>query len=261
MIPAVAFDTLAPDYDARFTESTLGRLLRRAVWRWTDRAFAPGDRILELNCGTGEDAVHLAARGVRVLATDGSAAMLDVARAKIGSAGLDRSIELRQVEIERLDTLTPDVANPLNGALSNFGGLNCVADLPRAARALAALLRPGARVVLCLMGPFVPWEWAWFVAQGQAGKALRRLRASGTQWRGITVWYPSLRAVRRAFAPGFTVRRTGGLGVLLPPTYAEAWAQRHPALVGLLDRWERRIEQWPLAPWLGDHYLVELERR
>jgi hypothetical protein len=28
-----------------------------------------------------------------------------------------------------------------------------------------------------------------------------------------------------------------------------------------LDRWERRIEDWPIVPWLGDHYLLALERR
>ena len=78
---------------------------------------------------------------------------------------------------------------------------------------------------------------------------------------GTTVRYPSVRTVGRAFAPDFAVRRTGGLGVLVPPTYAEEWARRHPALVERLDRWERRIEDWPLVPRLGDHYLLELERR
>jgi len=261
MMPAAAFDTLAPDYDAQFTASTLGRILRRAVWSWLDRVFVPGERVLELNCGTGEDAVHLATRGVRVLATDGSPAMLERARSKIGDARLDQSIDLRRLEIERLDDLTAESVGPLDGAFSNFGGLNCVADLPRAARSLAALLNPGARVVLCLMGPFVPWEWVWFLSQGQARKALRRLGAAGVAWRGATVRYPSLRTVRQAFAPAFGVRRTGGLGVLVPPTYAEAWARRHPQLIARLDRWERRIEGWPLIPWLGDHYLLELVRR
>lgn len=259
MMPAAVFDTLAPDYDAGFTQSVLGRTLRRAVWGWLDRAFAPGERVLELNCGTGEDAMHLATRGVHVLATDGSPVMLDRARAKIGEAGLDRSIELRRLEIERLEDLT--ATGPMDGAFSNFGGLNCVADLPRAARALATLLKPGARVVLCLMGPVVPWEWAWFLAHGQASRALRRLGSAGVAWRGITVRYPSIRAVRQAFAPGFLARRVGGLGVLLPPTYAEGWARRHPRFVELLDRWERRIEGWPLVASLGDHYLLELERR
>jgi SAM-dependent methyltransferase len=261
MMPAAVFDTLAPDYDARFTESTLGRILRRAVWRWLDRAFTPGDRVLELNCGTGEDAVHLAARGIRVLATDASPAMRDAARAKVNRAGLGASVDVRPAELERLDQTLAASDGALDGAFSNFGGLNCVSDLPRAAGALAALLKPGARVVLCVMGPLVPWEWAWFAVRGQPGKGFRRLAGGGAEWRGITVRYPSPRALRRAFSTDFTFRRAGGLGVLVPPTYAEGWARRHAGLVERLDRWERRIEAWPIVPWLGDHYLVELERR
>ena len=136
MLPTAVFDALAPDYDARFTQGVLGRTLRRAVWRWLDRAFAPGQRVLELNCGSGEDAVHLAARGVRVLATDASPAMLDATRAKVDRAGLGRSVEIRPADIERLDQALAGSSDLLDGAFSNFGGLNCVADLPGVARAL-----------------------------------------------------------------------------------------------------------------------------
>ena len=261
MTSTAAFDGLAPAYDARFTLTALGGVLRRAVWRWLDRAFSPGDRVLELNCGTGEDAVHLAARGVRVVATDGSAAMVDIARAKAQDAGVGDAVLVRQLEIERLEDLAVESGGSWDGAFSSFGGLNCVADLPGVAQALGALLKREARLVLCVMGPLVPWEWAWFVAHGQVGRALRRLARGGVPWRGTTVRYPSIRTMRRAFAPAFVVRRCGGLGVLVPPTYAEAWARRHPRAVARCDRWERRIEQWPIVPWLGDHYLLELERR
>lgn len=260
MTTPAAFDALALDYDAQFTESVLGRLMRRAVWRWLDAAFSSGERVLELGCGTGEDAVHLAQRGVRVVATDASPAMLDVARAKVDTAGLAGSVELRTLGIDDIDRLD---GNPgaFDGAFSNFGGLNCVADLSRVARALGVLLRPGARVILCVMGPLVPWEWAWLVGHGSPRHALRRLSDAGVRWRGLTVRYPTIRATRRAFSPYFLTRRTGAIGVLLPPSYAEPWARKHRALVERLDRWERRIEQWPIVPWLADHYLVELERR
>jgi hypothetical protein len=147
-----------------------------------------------------------------------------------------------------------------DGALSDFGGLNCVADLAAAGRSLAARLRPGAVAVLCVMGPLVPWEWGWFLGHGQPGKAFRRLTPGGVEWRGLRVRYPPIRSLRRALAPGFRVRRVAALGALLPPSYAESWAGRHPRLIARLDRWERRLETFPPLPWLGDHYLMEAER-
>jgi SAM-dependent methyltransferase len=259
------FDELAAGYDAGFSRGAIGQLLRAAVWRRLDATFAAGDRVLELGCGTGEDAVHLARRGVRVLATDASAPMLELARDKIAGAGLTAAVELRQVAIERL--LDGEVSGALraaaafDGALSNFGGLNCVADLDEVAAGLAACLRPGAVAVLVLMGPRVPWEWLWFLARGQPGLALRRLRPGGARWRGLSIRYPSIGELRRRFAPAFRLRRAAALGVLLPPTYAESWAARHPRLLRRLAIWERRLETLPPLPWLADHYLLELERQ
>jgi SAM-dependent methyltransferase len=259
-VPALisAFDDLAADYDAQFTAGVIGSRLRRAVWRRLEARFRPGHRVLEVNCGTGEDAVFLGKRGVRVLATDLSAPMVERARRKVAEAGLDDRVEVRQLALEHLEGLD---APPFDGALSNFGGLNCVADLAGTARGLAARLRPGAFAVLCVMGPIVPWEWLWYLVHGQPATALRRLRRGGVAWRGITVRYPSISTLRRAADPGFRVRRVGALGAILPPPFAEAWAQRHPRLLDLLDRWERRLEAVPPWPWVADHYLIELERR
>lgn len=254
---STAFDNLAAGYDDGFTRTVLGERLRRAVWRRLDALFAPGDRVLELACGTGEDALHLGGRGVRVLATDASPEMVRVAREKVGRAGLTETVEVRQLAVEELDGLD---APPFDGVLSDFGGLNCVADLPAAGRTLAARLRPGATAVLCVMGPLVPWEWAWFLGHGQPAKVFRRLTSGGVEWRGLRVRYPSIRTLRRALAPALRMRRVAALGALLPPPYAESWAVRHPGLIDRFDRWERRLETVPLLPWLADHYLMELER-
>jgi SAM-dependent methyltransferase len=252
------FDALAPGYDDNFTQSAIGTLQRRAVWRRLDAAFAPGDRVLELGCGTGEDAVHLGGRGVRVLATDAALGMVTAAGRKVAAAGLAGRVEVRRLALEDLAELREP---PFDGAFSNFGGFNCTRDLRGPARDLASLLRPGARLLLCVMGPLVPWEWAWFGLRAQPGKAFRRLRPGGVAWRGIPIRYPSIGAVKRAFSPGFRARRAAAVGAFLPPSYAEDWASRHPRLLARLDRWERRWETLPPLPWLADHYLLELERR
>ena len=269
MTNASAFDALAADYDAHFSQSFLGALMREVVWRRLDLHFANGDQILELNCGTGEDALHVARRGVRVLATDRSAAMLEIACQKVEQAGLADLVHLHGLHIEELCDGEEINARltlvgfqpPLDGAFSNFGGLNCVSDLTGVMRGLANLLRPKARVVVCIMGPFVPWEWCCFLFRGEPHKMLRRLRRGGAVWRGLTVRYPSVATMRRAVTPAFRVLRISALGALLPPTYLGEWAARHRRLVRWLDRWERRFENWPLVPSLSDHYLIELERR
>lgn len=264
MTASSAFDRVAEEYDRTFSRTELGRLYRRAVWRRLDARFAAGDRVLELNCGTGEDAVYLAARGVEVLATDVSPAMLAQTARKAAAAGLDGRIrtarlDLEDVSPERASELIAVHGAPFDGALSNFGGLNCVANLGAVARFVASLLHPAAPLVLCLMGKFVPWEWVWHLARPE--KALRRLRRGGAMWRGIRVYYPTIGEVKQAFARHFALERAAAIGALLPPPYAEGWARRFPRIVRWLDALERRVETVPPLPWLADHYLLEFERR
>jgi SAM-dependent methyltransferase len=282
-----AFDDMAGDYDDLFTQSAIGRVMRDAVWRRLDANFRPGDHVLELNCGTGADAVYLAQAGVQVLATDVSSAMLDVTRRKVAQAGMEKWVQVTRLDLADLaawgnswrsqvtdqrwqdddSLLLPfpisnfrSPTSPFTGVLSNFGGLNCVADLAGVARALAGLLKPGGRALLCVMGPLAPWEWGWYVRHGPVEKAFRRLRRKGVVWRGLTIRYPSIRSLRRVMAPAFALRRVSAIGALLPPSYAEPWAAQHPRLLAWLNRAERRLETvWPL-PWLADHYLAEFGR-
>jgi SAM-dependent methyltransferase len=254
--PDHAFDALAEAYDGQFTRTRIGSAMRAAVWARCAARFRPGFRILEMNCGTGEDARWLAGQGMRVMATDISARMIDVSRRKLADLPENQTVHLQVLAWEQLESLAGD---SFDGMLSNFGGLNCVTDLPRAAVDLAAKLKPGAIAIVCIMGPRVPWEWLWFLARGRPRAAFRRLRRR-RDWSGIPIHYPSIAATEKAFAPGFRLLRAGAIGALLPPPYTEYTLGRYPRLLRALERLERRWEaRWPL-PQLADHYLLELER-
>lgn len=256
---AVGFEALARDYDRTFGAAGIGARFRARAQQRLGAVFAPGQRVLELNSGTGEDAVWLARRGVRVLATDGSPAMLAEAQRKIAAAGAGDRVDTLLLPIEALSALGG--RGPFDGAISNFGGLNCVADLSEVARNLAGLIRPGGMLALGVMGPLAAWEWAWFPARGQPGRAFRRLTRGGAPWRGMTIRYPSAPRLRGLFQPWFETRRISALGALVPGTYAEPWAARHPRALAALDRMDRAVAALPLAWLLADHYLIEMVRR
>lgn len=265
------FDALAASYDDGFSRTSLGQRLRARVWARLDAAFPAGARVLELGCGTGEDALHLASRGVSVVATDASAPMVEATRAKADASGLGARVETRLLSFEQL-SLSPALsgspspvpgslpAGPFDGAFSDFGAVNCAGDLAALGRALAGLLRPGAPLLLVVMGPTVPWEWAWGLLHGRPRHAFRRLKPGGVPWRGVTVRYPAPSALAASLSPAFSLRSLSAVGALLPPTEAGAWLGRHPALLERLDRWGSRVEEVLPFPWLSDHYLAELVR-
>jgi SAM-dependent methyltransferase len=255
---ASPFDILAGAYDETFTRTDLGRRLRTAVWRHLDAAFAPGARVLELGCGTGEDALHLASRGVQVVATDASAAMIQETARKAHEAGHDSLVTAQVLSFEELPGAEP-LLGPFDGAFSNFGAVNCAADPAALAGALGRLLAPSSPLLLVALGRYVPWEWAWFLGRVEPARAFRRLARGGLTWRGLAVRYPSPHQLASAFSPWFRRRNLVALGALLPPSYAAPSVA--PRTLAFLDRWERRLEGvFPLA-WLADHYLLEMERR
>jgi SAM-dependent methyltransferase len=247
------FDELAPDYDRSFTRSACGMTLRAMVWERLPAVFGTRERILEIGCGTGEDAVHLARAGHYVVATDTSEEMVRIARLKAISAGCAERIEFHTMPIEALHTLPRE--QRFDGVFSNFGAINCVADVGRLARSLALRLEPGAPLMFVVMGRYVPWEWAWYLAHGDRQRAFRRLRREGAQWRGLTIHYPTPAELAAALAPMFFTQRRTALGFVLPPSYAAHWLDSRPRMLSALTGIERVMQR--VTAGLADHYMLE----
>jgi SAM-dependent methyltransferase len=262
--PAIeAFDAVAARFDVRFGAWRSVAAQRRAVRRALAAAFPRGSRVVEIGGGTGEDARWLAARGRVVQLTDGSPAMVRIAHGKLRSQGgpAPRVVPAEGLERWARERESAD-ETPFDGAFSNFAALNCVDDLGHFARGLARLLRPGAPALLVLFGTLCPGEVVVQLARGDAGAAFRRRSRGAVSARlgarEFDVRYHSAKEIADAMAPWFRVKRRIGVGVLVPPSAAEPWISRHPALVRTLEWMDRALAR-PLAP-LGDHVLYWLER-
>jgi ubiquinone/menaquinone biosynthesis C-methylase UbiE len=261
--PFEAFDRIAETYDATFTNSAIGSAQRRSVWKEIVRNFTAGQRILEINCGTGVDALNLAMRGVHVIACDSAPQMIAVAKLRADHAATPATVEFRVLANEQIGMLRNE--GPFDGVLSNFSGLNCVADPSFLAYELAQLVRKRSRLVLCLFGCFCIWETVWYLTQGNLRKAVRRVRqGAGPAVLSVrsetTVWYHTVRHMKKTFHPYFRLVGWKGVGVTVPPSYLEFLAAGFPHLFHIASR---------IDPWLGgcpgframaDHMVLMFER-
>ncbi|MBK9123237.1 MAG: class I SAM-dependent methyltransferase [Chloroflexi bacterium] len=248
------FDRLARNYDSEFTERPIARILRARTHERTAAQLALGMRALDIGCGTGIDAAWMAERGAAVTAVDGSAAMLEVARSRVGERG---SVTFAQVD---LNALIPLVApGPYDIALANFGALNAASDLGVVAAWLAERVRPGGWVGMAVMSRFCAWETLWQAVH-------LRPRAAARRWGGravfgsMTVFYPSQRVLVRAMAPAFRLERRAGLGVFLPPSEMFGVVEARPRLFERLLRWDDAAWRRGRFAWAADHLWLEFRR-
>jgi SAM-dependent methyltransferase len=264
-----AFDAVAADYDAVYGAegNAVMTWMRQESLALLEAAFPPGSRLLEVGCGTGDEALYLARRGHAILATDISPAMAAETRAKARAVGLAAQVTALAVPAGGLAALRPP--QPFDGAYASFGALNCEPDLGAVAANLARLLRPSGRFVCSVMARWCPFEVAWFLLHARPRAAVRRLRrgwqsmpVAGAAGNQITVAarYLSAGDVARVFRPAFTLERVVSLPLLLPPPYLDDVFRRHRRLFHSLERWERRLrERWPWRT-MGDHVALVLRR-
>jgi ubiquinone/menaquinone biosynthesis C-methylase UbiE len=259
---AKAFDALADDYDQVFTRSLIGMAQRRPVWKRILQTFRPGQTVLELNCGTGEDALFMARHGISVAAFDVSEQMIRIAERRRRCEAVSSPLNFRVLAIEDLDHL--DHSEQFDGAFSNFSGLNCVEDLRPVARMLSHRLRPNSSAVLCFSSKTCAWEILWYLFHADWKRAFRRLRREGATasvaGNPVHVRYPSVRDISVSFSPYFRLRLVEGIGIFVPPSYVERWANKLPTVIQVCSRLDDYVRRLAGFHVIGDHVLMVFQK-
>jgi ubiquinone/menaquinone biosynthesis C-methylase UbiE len=251
-----AFSKQSAGYDDADQANIVLRDLREQVYKHVRRYLRPESHILELNAGTGIDALKFVSEGHHVTATDLSDGMVAQIKTKIARHQLHSRLKCLQLSYDNINILSGE---KFDFVFSNFGGLNCIQDLRAVTHHLPQLLVPGAIVTWVIMPPVCLWELAGIFA-GHGHKAFRRLQKNGTrshlEGSYFTTYYHSLPDIKSAFGKQFRLIESEGLGALSPPPHRGDIPVAYPRLYNFLTKADRAVRSFtPFNRW-ADHIIV-----
>ncbi len=252
------FDAMAESYDKEFSGSGIGKAQRDIVWRFLETALT-GDlsqKVLEINCGTGVDAKHLAEKGHSVTATDISVQMIE--KASRNSRG---KVSYEQCAIQNLSRKY----NQQNFSMvySNFGGINCLnsTELEAFFNEMSSITEKSHKLILVIMSSACLWEFIYFFFTLKWGRLFRRRKRSGVEFltdSGSTkVYYYSPLRIKR-LAKKYQVRKVRPVGFFIPPSYMEPYFSKRPGRLRSLIKCESWINSQGWLSNFADHYYIEL---
>lgn len=255
-----AFGRLAASYDEDFENLPASRRLRELIWRIYLRHFKPGKSLLELNCGTGTDALALARNGIRVHATDVSCGMLEAFQRKLAGSQQREFVTTELLAFSQLSRLQGRI---FDGAYSNMGGLNCESDLGRVAADLHTLIKPGGTFIGTFLGDAALWEMLAFAVRGDVSRALRRRSTEGCMANiggaMVRTYYYSPERVVEYFSPHFAKVTLVGLNIFTPPPTSQGAYRTLGKVMHALE-WidDAVMTRFPFNQ-IGDHFLIVLK--
>jgi len=259
---ALAFSNQSAIFDEIYTNNTIIGYKRGRVRQHVLKYLSSGSSILELNAGTGEDAIFFAQRGFKVHATDIAEGMQHALAQKVLEQGLRDKVSQERCSYTQLRFLKEK--GPYDLIFSNFAGLNCTAELTKVLDSFFDLLKPGGMVTLVMLPKFCLWE-TLLLFKGKFSTAMRRFfshkgRAAHVEGVHFNCWYYNPSFIKKHLKNKFEVISEEGLCTIVPPSYIEGFAEKYPKTYRLLTKTENKWKSaWPWK-YIGDYYILSLKK-
>ena len=260
---AKAFSAQSVVFDDIYAGNTIVSYKRDRVRAHVLQYLQLNATILELNSGTGEDATFFAKIGHRVHATDIAEGMQQKLREKAAKYNLQDLISTELCSFTQLNQLQNK--GPYDHVFSNFAGLNCTGDLDKVLLLMPSLLNDKGVITLVILPKFCLWE-SLLLFKGMLKTATRRwfskngvkAHVEGTYF---TCWYYNPSYIIDVLKDSFDLLSVEGLCTIVPPSYIEHFAEKHPIAYRRLKKWEDMLRfSWPWR-FIGDYYIISLRKK
>ncbi len=257
------FDFAASNYDNKFSFSLIGNKLRQQVWDYLDKAIDDNQQlnILELNCGTGEDACYLAEKGHIITATDESFEMINIVNEKISKRKLNGKLFTKQLGFEQIDDLFKE--KNIDLVFSNFGGLNCICPdkLKKLSQDIKKVIKDDGKFVAVVMSKLCLWEIFYYSFKLNYSEAFRRRGSQPKNVRMnkslIDTWYYSPKEFVKIFDDNFIPEIIKPVGIILPPPYSKNYFDNKISLLNFFEKIESLFSSVSFFAKYSDHFLID----
>lgn len=216
--------------------------------------------MLELNAGTGLDAVYFAQKGIYIHATDLSEGMIKQLKKKQADLHLNSLLTIQQCSFTQLNEIE---GKTFDHIFSNFGGLNCISDLRMVTQHFDGLLNKNGMVTLVIMPRFCPWEIV-SVLKGNLKTAFRRFKKNGTpahiEGEYFDTWYFNKKDIVKAFNNSYELISIKGLASLSPPPDRVSWVRKHALLYKLLIKSDEKLMDYFPFNRCADHLIITMKK-
>lgn len=263
---SVAWDEKAINYDLLFGSDPITKFIRDFNVKFILKHLKSGNNttLLDLGCGSGEDAIFLAKKGYEIFAIDISQNMINQAQKKAEKSGVSDKISYHTLRIEQIGKLR---LPRFDSIYSSFGPLNYVSGIDKVVKHLYNRLRPNGLFIVNLINKFCISEFLYFLMK-------RRLKKSTRRWFQYPVLLPISKKAPSIYWKFYTPKEfynicsryfshveTVGLPIIIFPLNS-SWSRKFLLNIFIkLIKIEKIIAGWKPINKLGDHFIMVMKKR
>ena len=256
-----SFDIAAHNYDEVFTHSIIGKAQRKLIRNhFINSINKNAKNVLEINCGTGEDAIWLINQNYNVIATDISENMISIANTKVThNEKIFEVLDCKEIE----KRFSP---NSFDLIFSNFGGLNCLSqdELQLFFKSAKKILTEKGQLILVIMPKNTLWEQFYFLLKGKFSLAYRRkkeMAIANVDGIHVKTYYYNPKNIATIISKNYEIKNYKPIGFFIPPSYLEKFFKKRTKLLAILNFLENRITNFSFLSKYSDHYLLTLQKK
>jgi len=256
------FSKISHEYEQLEKSSSLITWMRMRIRNHFEKIAISKGRLLEINCGSGIDAVYFAENGYQVHATDIATGMISYVKQKINVKKLKENLSCELLSFNELNILKPKKYNHL---FSNFGGLNCssLAELKVIFSSFVDLLEENGTITLVIMPKICMWEFLR-IFKGQKS-AFRRLKKGGVianiEGEKVHTYYHDVNSIKTLLSSNFVDIKVENICFFAPAGNRVDFPEKHPKIFKLLSSLDYLSNKISVLQGYGDYYIISAKKR